>query len=91
VIEGIFNFKIGEESFQLKAGDSVFAPRKVAHAFAFVGEGIGKLMLVDQLAGKMEEYYHYVSKLTAALFSERLKKKYDIHGMELVGPELPIE
>lgn len=85
------NFKIGEESFQLKAGDSVFAPRKVTHAFAFVGEGEGKLMMVYQPAGKMEEYYHYVSKLTTAPSSEGLKKMYQMHGMELVGPELPFE
>jgi quercetin 2,3-dioxygenase len=91
VLEGVFDFKIGEENFRLKAGDSLFAPRKVAHAFAFVGEGTGKLMLVYQPAGKMEEYYHYASKLTSPPSAEELKKMYYVHGMELVGPELPTE
>lgn len=89
VMEGVFDFKIGEERFRLKTGDSLFAPRKVPHAFAFVGEGHGKLMLVYQPAGKMEDYYNLVSKLTSPPSAEEIKKIYHDHGMELVGPELP--
>lgn len=89
VMEGVFDFKIGEETFRLKAGDSLFAPRKVPHAFAFVGEGHGKLMLVYQPAGKMEDYYSFVSKLTSPPSAEEIKKIYHDHGMELVGTELP--
>lgn len=31
VLEGEFIFKVGDETFRCKPGDSVFAPRKVSH------------------------------------------------------------
>ncbi len=34
ILQGEFLFKVGEESFTAKAGDSVFGPRNVPHAFA---------------------------------------------------------
>jgi quercetin dioxygenase-like cupin family protein len=89
VLAGEFAVKIGEEDFRLTTGDSIFAPRKIPHTFAFVGEGTGKLMLVYQPAGKMEEYYRTVSALTRPPSAEEIKKIYHTHGMELVGPELP--
>lgn len=45
-------------------------------------------MLVYQPAGKMEDYYNFVSKLTSPPSAEEIKKTYHGHGMELLGPEL---
>lgn len=89
-IEGIYNFKVGNETFRLNPGDSLFAPRKVAHTFALISEGQGRLVSVYQPAGKMEDYYRAGSKLTAPTWDD-IKKLYSDHGMEVVGPELPTE
>ncbi len=37
VLKGEFLFKVGEETFKAKAGDTVFGPRQVQHAFAKLG------------------------------------------------------
>lgn len=45
IVTGEFLFKVGEETFTAKAGDTVFGPRQVPHAFAKVGEGEARLMM----------------------------------------------
>ena len=57
VLEGTFIFKVGEETFSAKAGDTVFGPRKIPHAFAQVGPGEGKLLMLFQPAGKWKRCF----------------------------------
>ena len=38
-VEGEFIFEVGQEKFRLKPGDSLFAPRKIPHVWAFAGGG----------------------------------------------------
>lgn len=33
VIEGSYKFNVGDEKFELSAGDSIFMPEKVPHAW----------------------------------------------------------
>src|SRR4028118_927306 len=56
VREGEFLFQVGEETFRLREGDAILAPRGIPHAFANVSE-TGRLMIVFQPAGSMEEYF----------------------------------
>ncbi|HZG01690.1 MAG TPA: cupin domain-containing protein, partial [Chitinophagales bacterium] len=63
VSEGEFDIRVGEETFKCKAGDSVFAPRMTPHAFANTTE-TGRLMVMYQPAGTMEEFFTEGSKLT---------------------------
>ena len=42
VLEGEYIAEIGPERFHLKSGDSILGPRKVPHAWAFVGNTPGK-------------------------------------------------
>jgi len=64
ILKGEFLFKVGDETFTAKAGDTVFGPRNVPHAFAKVGEGEARLLMFFQPAGKMEEMF---KKLARAL------------------------
>lgn len=57
ILKGEFLFKIGDQTFTAKAGDTVFGPRNVPHAFAKVGKGDAKLLMFFQPAGKMEEMF----------------------------------
>jgi mannose-6-phosphate isomerase-like protein (cupin superfamily) len=87
VLEGEFKFRVGEEIFRLKAGDSLFGPRGVPHAFVKTSEAPARLLLMHQPAGTMEEYFHTVIGLENPTLVQRqaLLRK---HGMEPVGPPL---
>ena len=88
IIKGEFIAKIGEDLLHLKAGDSAFAPRKIPHAFAKISEGEGRMLILFQPAGSMEDYFQQVSKLGSSIqdqahgSSELMKT----HGMEVIGP-----
>jgi len=91
VIKGEFIVKIGDEQFNLKAGDSAFAPRKIPHAFAKVSEGDGQVLVLFQPAGSMEDFFKQMSKLGSSIPKDqehKLKELWRAHGMEIVGPPL---
>jgi len=89
ILEGEFLFKVGNQSFTVKAGDSVFGPRMVPHAFAKTNEGPSKLLMVFQPAGKMEEHFKAVSKGVYAKMSQEQKDKFQqSNGFKVVGPAL---
>jgi mannose-6-phosphate isomerase-like protein (cupin superfamily) len=92
ILEGEFLFKVGNETFIAKKGDSVFGPRMVPHAFAKTNEGEAKLLMLFQPAGKMEAFFKAVSKGEMAKMTEEqrnaFKKQY---GFEVTGPALIYE
>ena len=91
VVKGDFIVKVGDETFQLKAGDSAFAPRKIPHAFASVGEGESQMLVLFQPAGSMEDFFKQMSKEGTSIPKDqekRLKALWASHGMEIVGPPL---
>jgi mannose-6-phosphate isomerase-like protein (cupin superfamily) len=93
VIKGEFVAKVGDELFNLKAGDSAFAPRKIPHAFAKISEGEGKMLVLFQPAGSMEDFFKQISKLGNSIPKDqehKLKELYKAHGMEIVGPPLKV-
>lgn len=64
VLAGEFLFTMGEETIRAKAGDSVFIPRKVHHAFAKANEENedARMLITYQPAGKMERYFKGLSE-----------------------------
>jgi len=89
ILEGEFLFKVGDQTFKTKAGDSVFGPRMVPHAFAKTNEGIARVLMAFQPAGKMEEYFKAVSQGATAKLSEEERHKFrKANGFEVVGPAL---
>lgn len=89
VLQGEFLIKVGDKTYNAKAGDFVFGPRMVPHTFAKIGKGEAKVMICHQPAGKMEEYFKKISEGVATNMSEAerndLRKE---HGFEKVGPPL---
>lgn len=86
VTEGIFDVCIGEEIHRLHAGDSIFAPRGIRHAFRNISP-TGRLMVAFQPAGSMEAFFAEGSArgpLDPAAFAELSAR----HGMTVVGPPL---
>lgn len=86
VLQGEYEFQVGEDRYRLKAGDSLLAPRLVKHAFSYEGEGLGKMVIVFQPAGKMEAFFHEASKQTTRLNADEQKDFFRRHDMEIVGP-----
>lgn len=91
VIKGEFIIKVGEDIFNLKAGDFAFAPRKVPHAFAKINDGEAQMLVAFQPAGSMEDFFKQMSKLGKDIPKDQehvLKDLWATHGMEVVGPPL---
>jgi mannose-6-phosphate isomerase-like protein (cupin superfamily) len=90
ILKGEFLFKVGDETFTAKAGDTVFGPRNVPHAFAKVGEGEAKLLMFFQPAGKMEEMFKKIGEgATKNITTDEGKDKFfHEHGLKRVGPPL---
>jgi mannose-6-phosphate isomerase-like protein (cupin superfamily) len=90
VVEGEYVIEVGEERYDLGPGDSVLAPRKVAHVWAHVGEGTGRLIAALQPAGEIEAFFDELATLGSSPEREVLRRVFSSHGMELSGPPLPI-
>lgn len=89
ILEGEFLFKVGEETFTAKAGDSVFGPRMVPHTFAKTNDGPARILMVFQPAGKMEEVFKAASNGTLSKMSEEERNKFrQAHGLKDMGPAL---
>ncbi len=88
-VEGEFIIEVGQERFTLKPGDSLLAPRKVPHVWAFVGDTVGKILITFMPAGKMEAFFREVTKANA--MPPQDPELWRAHGMELLGPPLSLE
>ena len=62
VIEGDFLFEVGHDRATLRPGGSILAPRNLAHAWAFIGNRGGKMLISYTPAGKMEAFFREVTK-----------------------------
>jgi len=87
VMEGEYVFEVGQERMRLRPGDSLLAPRKVPHVWAYVGETPGKILIGFQPAGKMETFFQEAAKLPDFAADQKL---YRACEMEIVGPRLPL-
>lgn len=56
VMEGEVAFQVGEKQAQLRAGESVLAPRRIPHTFSAVGAP-AHMLIAFTPAGKMESYF----------------------------------
>ena len=95
VIEGDYIAEVGNEQFRLKSGDSMLGPREVPHAWAFVGDTPGRLLIAFAPANRMEEYFRSVFKERGGKYSNwnnpQDRESMHAYGMELLGPPLSLE
>ncbi|HML22715.1 MAG TPA: cupin domain-containing protein [Aggregatilinea sp.] len=88
-LEGEFAIEVGKERMRLLPGDSLFAPRRVPHVWAHVGAERGRMLIVFSPAGQMEAFFREVTKANA--MPPQDPDLWRAHGMELLGPPLPVE
>lgn len=87
-IEGSFLFEIGNERITLQPGDSVLGPKTIPHVWAHIGDKTGRILIAFSPAGKMEDFFREVTKSSAMPAQD--PDLWRAHGMELVGPPLPV-
>jgi mannose-6-phosphate isomerase-like protein (cupin superfamily) len=88
-VEGEFIIEVGQDRFILDPGDSILAPRKVPHVWAYTGGQRGRILIAFMPAGKMESFFREVTKANAMPPLD--PELWRDHGMELLGPPLAIE
>ncbi len=86
VIEGTFLITLGGREFTAEAGDQIFFPRHIPHAFQNIGSTAGKTVWTVVPGGNFEDFFDRLSALppgppdparVAAIFAE--------FGMQIVG------
>jgi mannose-6-phosphate isomerase-like protein (cupin superfamily) len=91
VLEGEYEIHVGEAVLRTSPGGSVFAPRRVPHVWACVSETPGRLMALLQPAGTIEQFFRelpgYIARNASIQELAELNRR---HGMETLGPRLPI-
>jgi quercetin dioxygenase-like cupin family protein len=88
VVEGEFTFEVGQERYVLRPGDSLLGPRQVPHVWAHTGEAQGRVLIAFTPPGKMEAFFREVTKADAMPPLD--PELWRAHGMELLGPPLPV-
>jgi mannose-6-phosphate isomerase-like protein (cupin superfamily) len=90
-LEGEYDIQVGDRVFLLKPGGSVYGPKLIPHAWHDVGATPGKMLVVAQPAGQIEEFAEDLEKLGAGnnLDPGAFKALFEKHNMEIVGPSLP--
>ena len=87
-IVGEFIVMVGDETYRLNPGDSLLAPRRVPHVWAYVGDGVGKILIAFSPAGQMEAFFRETTKANA--MPPQDPALWRAHGMELLGPPLAV-
>jgi quercetin dioxygenase-like cupin family protein len=89
VIEGAYKFKVGDETYELLTGDSIFLPRQVAHAWIQLSEK-GKMTVIMQPAGKLENFFITMAALDHEPSQQEIAKIFADNDMQVVGPPLKL-
>jgi quercetin dioxygenase-like cupin family protein len=89
IVQGEYLFQVGEDKHNLKAGDTIFLPRMLPHAFAQLSD-TGKMFFLFQPSGKMEDFFRVMGNLTSAPAPEQGAKIFADHDMKVVGPPLQV-
>jgi len=87
---GEFLFAVGDEKFHLHPGDSIFAPRRVAHRWTCVSDP-GTILIALQPAGAIEDFFKVIGALPARPAADKLAEIFAAHGMKMLGPPMEIE
>ncbi|PQA53473.1 cupin domain-containing protein [Siphonobacter curvatus] len=87
IVEGDFLVQVGEQTYTLHGGDTIFLPREVPHAFLVLSE-TGKMFFQTSPSGQTEALFKRLSQLPATATLEEIKQVHQKHGVSIVGPRL---
>lgn len=87
VVEGEYLFQVGDEKHSMQAGDTIFLPRNVPHAFVQLTEK-ARTIVSYLPAGKMEAFFATTDKWASPPTEDEIRKVFADHDMQVVGPPL---
>lgn len=90
VLEGSYRFKVGDDMYNLSAGESIFLPRQVPHAWSQLST-TGKMLVTLQPAGKLENFFVAMAALDHEPSQQEVAKLFSNNEMQIVGPPLKID
>jgi len=90
VLEGEYLFQVDDVRHQMKAGDTIFLPREVPHAFVQLSDK-GKMLYSFSPAGKMESFFKATAAWTTPPTAEEVANLFLEHDMKVVGPPLKVD
>lgn len=91
VVQGEYLFEIGETTYRLRAGDSCFAPRRVPHVWAHVGDGPGTVITVVSPVGTFEKFMHETTDYPTLPSEDEIAQAFADNNMTVVGPPLKVD
>ena len=83
VLEGEYEFTVGDKSFVARKGTTIFAPRGVPHTYRYMGQSPGRLRVAILPAG-FEGFFEKVGALSPA-------EQQDIPRVIAIGKEFGLE
>lgn len=87
ILEGEYIFQVGQDRYRLGAGDTIFLPRKIQHAFIQLTER-ARVLVSYSPAGKMEGFFETTDSWTSPPDAELINKTFADHDMIVTGPPL---
>jgi quercetin dioxygenase-like cupin family protein len=90
ILEGEYKFRVGGDEYGMKAGDTIFLPRGVPHAFVQLTEK-ARVLVGYQPSGKMESFFRETANWTSPPSKEEIVRVFAAHGMQVVGPPLAVD
>jgi uncharacterized RmlC-like cupin family protein len=90
VIEGTLTVQVGDELFELHAGDLVCAPKGVPHTFANVGKEPVRVINIMTPGGFDRVLEDYTSLPAGPPDPQVLEEFGQKHKLAIVGPSIPM-
>lgn len=90
VLEGSYQFLVGEERLSLTVGESIFLPRAVPHAWTQASPK-GRMLVTLQPAGKLEDFFVAMAGLDHDPTQQEVAKLFEANEMKVVGPPLKLD
>lgn len=90
VVQGGYAVEVDGRLHHLGPGDSLLAPRRVAHGWAMTGPGAGRMIIAFTPAGVMEAFFDAASTMQGMAPPEEMAALFARHHMRIVGPPLDV-
>ncbi|MBK8503555.1 MAG: cupin domain-containing protein [Saprospiraceae bacterium] len=87
VVEGQFSIMLGDKNFTASAGDEIYFPRHIPHAFQNTGSKAGKTLWTVIPGGNFEEFFDKLAALPVGAPDLQLVGQiFAKYGMEILVP-----
>jgi mannose-6-phosphate isomerase-like protein (cupin superfamily) len=88
VLDGEFDFLLGDELIHQPTGGLAFGPRGTPHTFRSVGPTPGRLLVITAAAGLEDFFLEYDRRANGPYDMAALMAAAEVGGLDFVGPPL---